>query len=511
MGVEVKGRTQSSQVTDEFNRQEVALGGPTTSFGEIKTAEVTPIYQIDAIYGVRQNVETFVDGGGSGSVTDSKGNFVCQTGTSVGGFGVVRSRISARYRPGQSLIFQWTALFDTANATALSLQAAGPFNSTNGFFVGYDGVNFGVMHRTDGEHEIRELTISTPAGGAETVSLTLNGVLYSIPVTSGTAAFNAYEIAEWLIANQTVWQVAQNNGKVVLFGSDAGPLSGAYSVSSSGALVGNITQVTAGVANTETWAYQSAFNVDELDGGGPSGMVLDPSKGNVYRLQYEFLGYGPVTFSIKDPAVNRFVEFHRFNFSNNRVEPNLQNPALKVGWISASLGSSTNLTVKGASGMAGLEGRLEFASDTFGTSHTNTAIGTTLEPVVSFRVRLVFQGNTNLKELIPLISYVSATGNKPVEVFFLLNPDFSSVTNWEYVDEDNSVVEQETSANTTFASQGTTIASFVVNGGNTERLSTADIGAGAFALQRGDILCIAARVSSGSAVEVAASLTWTED
>ena len=509
-GIKVRGRQQDSFPVDAEGRQELSITSPLSGFGELQTAEVTPLLQIDAVYGVRRNTETFV-GASSGSVTASNGNFVCQTGTGVGGFGVVRSRVNARYRPGQNLVFQWTVLFDSANATPLSLQAAGPFNSTNGFFVGYDGDQFGVMHRTDGAHEVHEVEITTPAGGAETVTLTLNSVAYSIPVTSGTAAFNAFEIAEWLSnpANQTVWQVGQNGNKVVLFANNAGSLPGTYSISSSGALVATDARINTGASNVETWVYQPDWNGDTLDGSGPSGLTLDVSKGNVYRLDYEYLGYGPAIFYVKTPVTNRFVEFHRFSFANNRTEPNLQNPALKIGWVAASLGSTTNLTVKGASAMAGLVGRLVSSQDTFGDSQTNLSVGTTLEPIVSYRVRLVFQGKTCLKELIPKVSYVSPTGNKPVEVVFVFNATLGAQTNWSYIDEAESVTEKDSTATT--ITGGTEVASFVVNGGDTESLSIADIGLDSFALQRGDTLTIAARVTSGSSVEVAASLTWTED
>lgn len=59
---------------------------PLTGFGEVRVAVQSPIAQIDAVYGLLDNVETRTSTGGSVGVTD--GNFVCQTGTSVGGYGL---------------------------------------------------------------------------------------------------------------------------------------------------------------------------------------------------------------------------------------------------------------------------------------------------------------------------------------------------------------------------------------------------------------------------------------
>ena len=56
--------------------------------------------------------------------------------------------------------------------------------------------------------------------------------------------------------------------------------TGTYSVAGTD-IVGSFAQTIAGTNPTQTFIPQSSFNADRLDGSGPSGMTLDPTKGNV--------------------------------------------------------------------------------------------------------------------------------------------------------------------------------------------------------------------------------------
>lgn len=48
---------------------------------------------------------------------------------------------------------------------------------------------------------------------------------------------------------------------------------------------------------TDNWIPQSAWNNDTFDGNGRSGVALNATQGNVYSIQYQWLGtwsFGPV-------------------------------------------------------------------------------------------------------------------------------------------------------------------------------------------------------------------------
>lgn len=495
----------------------VAVADPLTAFGELRTTEVRPVVQIDAVYGLRGEVETFVDASpGTGSVTATSGNFVCATGTGVGGYGVIRTRRPVRYRPGQGALYRFTAGFDSANATALSLQAAGAFNSISGFLVGYDGTQFGVMHRTDGAHEAHLVTVTAAATGAETVTLTLNSVGYSIPVTAGTVAHNATEIVTWLNANQTVWDAWQEDDDVRLFARNVGSLAGTYSVASTGTLTGTDTRLLAGATNTETWTYQASFNVDPLDGTGPSGVTLDKSKGNVYEIDLQYLGYGAVAMRLENPGTGRFFTFHRFEFPNSRTTPTLTNPSLKIGWIAASLGSTTNLTVYGASALGGIDGVLHPLSQPRSYGYQNASVGNTLESVFAIRVKSIFNsGLAQLGSIFPKLVFATAGGSKAVDVRLLLNPTFATTPNWQALNGGDESIVQYAEGGQTFTDDGREIARTIIYGstssGPLDLTGLAEQSIDPIHLVRGDVLCVAAVVPSGPATDVTASITFLED
>ena len=116
-------------------------GGETlvSVFGEQVVAEPTPQIQISNQYALdptlRDELETF---NATGGTVDSNDNlFRCQSGTSLGGYGVIRSKEVAVYRAGQGAEARVTASFTTG--VALSLQFAGMFSLTETAAFGYSG------------------------------------------------------------------------------------------------------------------------------------------------------------------------------------------------------------------------------------------------------------------------------------------------------------------------------------------------------------------------------------
>lgn len=63
--------------------------------------------------------------------------------------------------------------------------------------------------------------------------------------------------------------------------------------------------------STQKFIPRGNFNSDKLDLKGDSGMFIQLTKGNVYRIEYQFDGYGQASFFVLNPATNRFVLVHR--------------------------------------------------------------------------------------------------------------------------------------------------------------------------------------------------------
>jgi hypothetical protein len=51
-------------------------------------------------------------------------------------------------------------------------------------------------------------------------------------------------------------------------------------------------------ASSKTKVYQTSWNVDTLDGTGPSKATLDMSKGNIYQISFSWYGYGVIEWYV---------------------------------------------------------------------------------------------------------------------------------------------------------------------------------------------------------------------
>jgi hypothetical protein len=385
----------------------INIDEPTGAFGELSTAEVSPSVQIDAVYGLlNDQVETFTATGGSAAASD--GLFKVGSGTSVGGYGVIRSKRASVYRPGQGMIGRFTALWPTVPGASMTAWA-GLFNLLDAFAFGYNGANFGILHRTGGRAEIQTLTITASATGSENVTVTLNGSATVVAITASTAADTAQEIAE----NDTWdgWNVQAVGSTVVFMSTSVEVMAGAFTFSSDGTATGSFAQDEAGVAHTNDWTAESSWNGNALP------FTLDPSKGNVFEVAYQYLGFGIVEFKIEDPSTGKMITVHRLEFPNSSATPHTRVPSMKVGWIAASLGGSgTNIECYGASALAGVTGKSIVTENSKAKEQTNTSVGTSFETIMQFRNRNVFGNTPNLGIVFPQLLSVSSSSTKNTTV-----------------------------------------------------------------------------------------------
>ena len=254
-----------------------------SAFGETMTESMTPVLQLDGLYGLDpRDFETYA-GAGSGAVDLDGPLMTVNTGTGLYGYGVLRSRRSVRYRPGQGAVTRFTACFTAG--TAGYTQRAGFFTQEQALQVGFNGTQFGVLRENQGKAVIYRLQITSASTGAETATITLNGTPYAVPVSSGTIQQNATELGNTAFAG---YILDYNQNSITFLSASVGLAAGAISVSSDGTFAGTITAVQAGAANVTEWTSQNDFNQDKLDGTGPSGAIIDPTKLNVYQIDFRW-------------------------------------------------------------------------------------------------------------------------------------------------------------------------------------------------------------------------------
>ena len=209
----------------------------------------------------------------------------------------------------------------------------------------------------------------------------------------------------------------QMNG--FFFGWNGSTFGILYRSSVYGASVSSVTTV-------DTWTYQSSWNQDTFDGAGSSGITLDPTMGNVYKIQMLCLGFGMVNFFIEDMSSGLFVPVHQLSFLNSYVNPFVSNPNLSISANVQNSGNTSNLSLQVASVSGFNEGSSYLDSIRYSASGTNNGFASN-NLVLSIQNLYTFNGIINQKAVLPdFVSIWSSGNNSPVIYCFSLNPVLST-------------------------------------------------------------------------------------
>jgi len=473
----------------------VSVGGPVSAFGELLTAYNHPIFQANAIYGLGSKMRSVFSGAGAAS--GASGNlFYATSGTASTGNSTTFTKEAAIYKSGQGLSFPFTAMFPSNAAD--SAQWAGPQNATDAVVIGYLGASFGLFFRHWGQHEIQTLTLTTPSGGSTNATVTLNGTAYTVALTAGTLAFNAKQIADSMTSQQTLYSCYQVDSRVVFRSSSPRVAVGAFTFSHATA-VGTFAQQSEGVAVTETFTAAADFTEGNVLNW------LDPTKLNVYRVDVQYLGGGDIDIFAEYDDPKEYILIHRIHYCNENTVPNMTNPSLRVGWTAGNRGSTTSLTVYGASCAAFNQG--EFVVGEAGRSFYNSKTNTTETVLFMLRVADVLDGKVNV--CTTSLDSVSVTTESTKGCIFkiVVNPTVATgTTNYSYIEEGYSVTMSDVGATT--LTGGRTIETILVGAGGSRSI---DLSGRDIHLFPNDVIAITAAVTSGAASLNAASLSWKED
>jgi hypothetical protein len=176
--------------------------------------------------------------------------------------------------------------------------------------------------------------------------------------------------------------------------------------------------------------------------------ALDPTKLNVYQIQYQWLGAGEIRFYIEFPGFGGFVLVHRDKYANTETDVSLQNPSLPLYAGVKNTGNTTNLTVRTPSGTSGLEGDSTNRSQRIIEGAAGTqSVGGTEVPIISISNPTTYEGIANRLTTRPvLVSIATAgTGNTLVRFFLRLNATLTGAS-FSPIDAASSPVEQDTAA-----------------------------------------------------------------
>lgn len=125
--------------------------------------------------------------------------------------------------------------------------------------------------------------------------------------------------------------------------------------------------------------YQQDWNVDKLDGTGPSGANIDLEDGNVFQLPFLWYGYGSIRFEIieRQTLYDRKISAHSSSF---RGSVSVNDPNLPI-----SVRCAGNCSIAIGGRQYGVYGRYEPSRRIVSDVRINRSVSTAFVPLVSFR------------------------------------------------------------------------------------------------------------------------------
>ncbi len=196
---------------------------------------------------------------------------------------------------------------------------------------------------------------------------------------------------------------------------------------------------------------QNSWNVDKMDGTGPSGLTLDFTKTQLFIMDMEWLGVGRVRFGFY--AYGRIQYVHQFTNINQLAEPYTNSINLPISYTligTTGVGSITQICTTVIS-----EGGYSPSGRPFSVSNSQTGtdlpvtVGTTEVPLIAIR-----GGGANYyhQNIVPTgISIIDTATNNNLLYRLRIYSDnsFGGTITWTSVDTNDSVVEYALSADIT--------------------------------------------------------------
>jgi len=487
-------------------------------FGSSLVSSMSPAAQATFSYGTTPNNLLWVtsSNGIAASVVVSEGIVSCSSGNSISGSSMVRLSRHARYRAGQGVMCRLTSVFDAGQAD--TKQLAGIGNDESGYYFCKNGTDFGILHRERSKREIRSFAIT--AQGSVTVVVTLAGESTSFAINGGSNANQtSYLISQQDYSNvSSGWKAESIDGIVYFIADKPGPFGGTFSITVSGvSIVSSASTVQVGELPIETFITQSLWNIDTMDGNGASRTNIDTSKGNIYGIGYQYLGFGDPVFSIENPETGLLTDVHRIQTANAKNRLVLRNPSTTARWEAINSGSSaSNVTIKGASAAIFNEGEtVRNIGVAFSTGSIKASVGATEVPALTIRVNRIFNSQASYGEVSLFNLAVgcdpgnSATG-KFLKVKIYKNAVLAGPINFQYVDSSRSLVACDTTATSISAGPRTqTLKEIVVAANDSVILKLSDEN---FYISNGETITVAVQRGGSSDVDNALiSLGWFED
>jgi hypothetical protein len=179
---------------------------------------------------------------------------------------------------------------------------------------------------------------------------------------------------------------------------------------------------------------QADWNGDKLDGTGPSGITLDPSKTQIFWCDFEWLGVGSVRTGF---VINgQYIVCHTFNNANDVGSVYMTTAILPVRYEITNLSNLVTASMKQICSNVVSEGGYEQYSPSHLARRTTKlgSINQTFKPIVSIRMASTALGSVVIPGKMAVVPIASQT----YEVGLFINSTLTGAS-WAAVDTDPNV------------------------------------------------------------------------
>ena len=490
---------------------------PFTGFGELMVESLDPTFHESFAYSsFRTRMDRHGTNGASASFSDQLAVVVGSTATSCA---QILSRAPVTYRAGRGLRARFTA--QSANPSAGFIAKSGLIGPTGCFAIGWSNTVFGLFYQKMMQVPIYALSVTVCTTGA-VATLTLNGTstVFTVPAAYNGTVGGAVYVSGLSVSQMDFGWSAQAIGATVVFHANACFVpSLTFTVSANAAQFAATFSAISTPMMPESSGFipQSQFNIDKLDGTGPSGMSLSASALNVFEFVIQYLGAGDAFARVETRRAGMFETFHQVTNSNLYSVTNFYAPNFHVGYeIQNYVPAATRMSLTGACVASFIDGEATMNATqygvrskfTVGNSAGSTTISNTFSNVFTFRPRQ-FVGSKSLLAEARLqdlsLQVVGGTGNSADIAIFTSptltlqgGPPLFTLYDSESIMDINSVTTTVSGKPSVMYSAMVGSSGIVVS---LDHLS--------LTVNSGDLLCVAARADSVGTT-ITTSINWIE-
>lgn len=301
-------------------------------------------------------------------------------------------------------------------------------------------------------------TIASGTNVAGFCNITTYNALQYIPGHDGiflfTAMFNSVS------TNSTAWI----GPMCVPFNSRPAantPATDAYAVGYNGTQFSILYSNSSSGSTVQTIIPATTFNIDLLNGTGPSGIVFNGSTLNVFKVQFGWLGTAPIIFSILRQD-GTWWKFHIILRPNNFTVPSIAIPMLQLRAEVLNAGTTTGAKISTASWDASTVGQKTeniVRTYEFFRNLPSAALTTSEAPIFTIKNNSTFNFKANYMNVGLIFASGCSSGTTSIATYRLIKNATLTGATYAVTPYSPSCVSIDNAA--TVTTSGTPVASFI--------------------------------------------------